>query len=77
MQDKYKIRFDLAVEAAGNKAELARRLGITRQAVNLWRDRHRSSPFIPELSARRFCDDRLLLRRYRELENQRGKTKKA
>jgi DNA-binding transcriptional regulator YiaG len=28
-----------AIKWAGTKAELARRLGITRQAVSLWQDR--------------------------------------
>jgi DNA-binding transcriptional regulator YiaG len=29
-----------AIKWAGSQAELARRLGITRQAVNLWKPRH-------------------------------------
>ncbi|MBT8449124.1 MAG: Cro/Cl family transcriptional regulator [Gammaproteobacteria bacterium] len=45
-----KIRVDDAVRLFGSKAELARRLGVTAQALTKWHD------YLPELRAYQFRD---------------------
>ena len=69
---KFRIRIEDAIQVAGSKARLARRMGLTRGAVNWWIN-HTESDYLPLTAAVRFLSNPDLTRDYNKLVKDRRK----